>query len=173
MSANMSANIPLRRLWVVSLIACVLWLIVAGIVQAQTPDPSDRVHDIAKQLNCPTCAGRNLADCPTDTCMQWKQEIKDQLLAGKSQQEVLDYFQARFGPTVLQEPPKEGAILVLWVLPVIGLVALAAGGILVLRRVSAQRPKTANEMPVTSGQALDIEVEDEYVARLEEEVRKA
>jgi cytochrome c-type biogenesis protein CcmH len=146
-----------------------------NVARAQTPDPADQVHDIAKQLNCPTCAGRNLADCPTDTCMQWKAEIKSQLQAGKSQQEVLDYFKARFGPTVLQEPPKEGAVLVLWVLPVIGLLVLAVGGIIVLRRVSAQRAQPGDSVSVQSAGLAGASAQpaDEYVARLEEEVRKS
>ncbi len=102
-------------------------LALSGLAVAQTPAPlDDEVHDIAKQMNCPTCAGRNLADCPTETCAQWKQEIGAQLQAGKTSQEVLDYFEARFGPTVMQEPPKEGAVLALWVVPVLG--ALGSGG---------------------------------------------
>lgn len=83
----------------------VTWL-TAGGAQAQVPAPDEPTYRIAKQLNCPTCAGRNLADCPTETCAQWKAEIKAQLDAGKSAEEVLAYFQDRFGPTVLQERPR-------------------------------------------------------------------
>ena len=152
----------------VFLFACLLLLVLqAHVARAQTPDPLDQVHDIAKQLNCPTCAGRNLADCQTDTCTQWKQEIQNQLAAGKSPQEVIDYFKARFGPTVLQEPPKEGVVLALWLLPVIGLIALGVGAAIFLRRITIRRSATA---PVTANAVS--EPADEYVARLEEEVRK-
>ena len=136
---------------------------------AQTPDPSDQVQTIAKRLNCPTCAGRNLADCPTDTCMQWKQEIQTQLQQGKSAQEVIDYFQARFGPSVLQEPPKEGALLVVWVLPVIGLAALAIGATIVLRRIGKPKAATAG----VEQSAPEAATDDIYAARLEEEVRQS
>jgi cytochrome c-type biogenesis protein CcmH len=150
------------------LLALTIALFCATLARAQAPEPDDQVHVIAKQLNCPTCGGRNLADCPTDTCTQWKQEIKSQLEQGKTPQEVMQYFNVRFGPTVLQEPPKEGAVLVLWVLPVIGLIALAAGGVVVLRRVTAHKPAVA--MP---DQPATAEPADAYVARLEEEVRKS
>ena len=101
--------------------------------------------------------------------MQWKQEIQTQLQQGKSPQQVIDYFQTRFGPAVLQEPPKGGALLVVWVLPWIGLIALAVGAVIVLWRISA--PKLApsgNTEPQLANMA-----DNEYAARLEEEVRES
>jgi cytochrome c-type biogenesis protein CcmH len=86
----------------------------------------DRVNEIAKKLNCPTCAGINLADCRTLTCEQWRNQINDLVKQGYSDKEVLDYFVTRFGEQVLQEPPKSGSTLFLWVLPVI---ILLAGGV--------------------------------------------
>ncbi len=134
-------------------------------VVAQTPNPSDETYTIAKQLNCPVCAGQSLADCPTDTCMQWKQEIRDQLQQGQTPQQVIDYFQSRFGPGVLQEPPKQGAVLILWVLPVIGLAGLAVGALIVLRRISRSTAASVANSPPQG-------INDEYVARLEEELRE-
>ncbi|MCL4297660.1 MAG: cytochrome c-type biogenesis protein CcmH [Anaerolineae bacterium] len=86
----------------------------------------DRVNEIAKHLNCPTCAGINLADCRTLTCEQWRDQIDDLVKQGYSDKEVLDYFVTRFGEQVLQEPPKSGSTLFLWVLPV---TILLAGGV--------------------------------------------
>jgi cytochrome c-type biogenesis protein CcmH len=157
----------LRQLLALAGVLFVVALCFARPALAQTPDPSDEVHDIAKQLNCPTCSGRNLADCPTDTCMQWKDEIRTQIQQGKSAQEVIDYFEARFGPSVLQEPPKQGALLVVWALPVLGLAALAAGAVAVLRRISG--PRVAG---TGAAQAPQAEMDDQYVARLEEELRQ-
>jgi cytochrome c-type biogenesis protein CcmH len=99
--------------------------------------------------------------------MQWKQEIQDQLQQGKTPQQVIDYFKARFGPGVLQEPPKEGAVLVLWVLPVVGLAALAVGAVILLRRLSTPRARASAE---TVQPEASVSV-DEYTSRLEEEVR--
>jgi cytochrome c-type biogenesis protein CcmH len=95
---------------------------------AQDPD-YDRVNEIAKNLNCPTCAGLNLSDCNTLTCEQWRGQINDLVAQGYSDQEVLDYFATRYGAQVLQEPPKSGWTLFLWILPVV--VLLAGGGWLI------------------------------------------
>ena len=37
----------------------------------------DRINEIAEKMNCPTCTGINLADCRTQTCAQWKEQIQD------------------------------------------------------------------------------------------------
>jgi cytochrome c-type biogenesis protein CcmH len=158
-------HITMRFVALVMAFAIVLGWAFSPVI-AQTPDPNDKVYDVAKQLNCPTCAGRNLADCPTDTCLQWKQEIQDQLQQGKTPQQVIDYFKARFGPGVLQEPPKEGAVLVLWVLPVVGLIALAVGAVILLRRLSTPPVRAGAET------AQPVASVDAYTSRLEEEVRE-
>lgn len=136
----------------------------AASVQAQTPPPDtdDAVRVVAKKLNCPTCAGRNLADCPTETCLQWKAEIKAQLDQGKSTSEVLQYFENRFGTTVLQEPPKSGNTLALWAVPVGAALMLLGGGALVVRRVSRGALPAGPPAPVS---------EDPYVSELERQVK--
>jgi cytochrome c-type biogenesis protein CcmH len=104
-----------------------IFLTVAGPALAQDPEPSyDQINDIAENLNCPTCTGINLADCRTLTCEQWREKIGDLVAEGYNKEEVLDYFSTRYGPQVLQEPPRSGFTLILWLLPVI---ALLAGGI--------------------------------------------
>ncbi len=100
---------------------------VAGPALAQDPEPNyDQINDIAEQLNCPTCTGINLADCRTLTCEQWREKIGDLVAEGYNKEEVLDYFSTRYGTQVLQEPPRSGFTLILWVLPVL---ALLAGGV--------------------------------------------
>lgn len=113
-------NLKKRSLFLL-IVGLGLLFIVAAPALAQEPD-FDRVNQIAKKLSCPTCAGLNLADCPTLTCQQWREQIGDLLVEGYSDQEVLDYFSARYGPQVLQEPPRSGSTLILWVLPVLAVV---------------------------------------------------
>jgi cytochrome c-type biogenesis protein CcmH len=138
-------------------------LLAVGPAYAQVPAPDEATYQIAKQLNCPTCAGRNLADCPTETCAQWKAEIKAQLDAGKSAEEVLNYFQARFGPTVLQEPPKSGVTAPLWAAPVgAAVVFLAIAGLVMWR--AARRNVETPALAATDNS-------DPFIAELERQVR--
>ena len=131
---------------------------------AQSTQPDDQMYQIAKQLNCPTCAGRNLADCPTDTCTQWKQEIAAQLKAGKNESEVLTYFKDRFGNQVLQEPPKEGFLLVMWVVPIVAVIGLIALAVIVARRSSS---------PLARNGASPVASSNEYETQLEQQIKDA
>lgn len=115
----------LKKSILVLLTATCYLLLATGLTLAQEPD-YDRINEIARNLNCPTCSGLNLADCRTLTCEQWRGRIGDMLREGYSSQEILDDFVARYGEQVLQSPPKRGFTLLLWVLP---FVALLAGGI--------------------------------------------
>lgn len=101
------------------------FLLLPTLTFAQEPTYDD-ISEVAKNLNCPTCTGINLSDCRTLTCEQWREQIGELLAQGYSDQEVLDYFSERYGVQVLQEPPRSGFTLLLWILPVIGL--LAGGG---------------------------------------------
>lgn len=147
-----------------AVLALVVLCAAAPAVLAQSPVLNDDVLEVAKQLNCPTCAGRNLADCPTDTCLQWKTEIAAQLQQGKTAADVMAYFQQRFGTTVLQEPPKAGQTLVLWVVPVVAFVGLAVAAVIVVRRASQPRPAS---VPAAGGQTP---AEDPFAAELERQV---
>jgi cytochrome c-type biogenesis protein CcmH len=118
-------GIPLKLIVFLLFIFSVTGNLQPAPVSAQEPD-YDRVNEIAKNLNCPTCAGINLADCRTLTCEQWRDQINDLVAQGYSDEEVLDYFSTRYGTQVLQEPPKSGSTLWLWILPVI---ILLVGGV--------------------------------------------
>lgn len=151
----------MKRLLLTLFTLCALLLPLGA--RAQSPEFDDDVRQVAKKLNCPTCSGRNLADCPTETCLQWKSEIRAQLDSGKSSDEVLQYFQSRFGTTVLQEPPKAGNTLALWLVPVGAALMLLGGGALVMRRIARRAP-----MPATATAAAHA---DPYVSELERQIK--
>jgi cytochrome c-type biogenesis protein CcmH len=141
-------------------------------VQAQGSD-FDRINDIAEQLNCPTCTGINLADCRTQTCTQWKDQIKDLLDQGYTDQQVLDYFVEQYGTQVLQEPPKTGFTLSLWILPIIMIVV--GGGLLffTMRKwASTDRPKPveAASMPTTAPDKRVATSSDDYLRQVEQDL---
>ena len=155
-----------RQLWASWGFALMAVVLLAGPLQAQTPQPADQMYAIAKQLNCPTCAGRNLADCPTDTCTQWKNEIVDQLKHGKTAEQIVGYFEGRFGSTVLQEPPKAGFTLFMWLIPVIALAGLALTAVTVIQR-SARR----TVLPATPSAGSLPMRNDPYADEIERQVK--
>ncbi len=132
---------------------------------AQTPT-ADQINAVARKLSCPTCAGLSLADCETETCLQWRAKIGEMLAEGRSEQEILDYFATRYGDHVLQSPPRRGFFLLLWALPVVAVVAGLAW-LAYLVRGWLRRPATAGDE--VDG---DVVPEDEYLRRVQQDLEK-
>jgi cytochrome c-type biogenesis protein CcmH/NrfF len=161
---------------VVKLIFCFLlatYYLLPTTYPALAQDPNyDRVNEIAKELNCPTCSGINLADCRTSTCEQWRDQINDLVEQGYSNQEVVDYFTTRYGEQVLQEPPKSGWRLFLWVLPFIGLLV---GGVWlwgVIRKWARHEAVSEAVIPsFVSSSADSIPVSGNYLRQVEKDLQ--
>ena len=82
-----------------------------------------QTYDIAQELMCPVCRGQTVANSNSDLAHDMRMVIRQKLKEGESKQQILDYFRARYGDTILSSPPKRGVNLVLWLLPLIGLIS--------------------------------------------------
>jgi cytochrome c-type biogenesis protein CcmH len=127
----------------------------------------DGVRRIALQLQCPVCEGETVADSPSGLAADMRSVIRTKLIAGESDQQILDEFVASYGDGILTEPPKRGISLGVWVGPVIGL-ALGAGLLTLLLR-AWRRP--ARESAASPGLTLETDVVDEF-RRFREEYGK-
>jgi cytochrome c-type biogenesis protein CcmH len=88
-----------------------------------------RVADVASGLRCPTCTAVSVAASNSVMAQSMRRQIRHQLLAGRSPDQVRTWFVARYGRQVLLDPGTEGLGLLLWVLPA---AALAAGAVTLL-----------------------------------------
>ena len=93
--------------------------------------PGDRAEDLALRLRCPVCQGESVADSPAETARSMRELIGTQVEAGRSDQEILDYFRARYGDWILLDPAVDRRTWPLWVLPGF---ALAGGVVIIIRR---------------------------------------
>ena len=110
-------------------------------------DPLDRaVLEIAKDLRCTVCQNQPVSESNADLAKDMRQIIREQLVAGKSRDEIVDYFVTRYGDYVLMKPPADRAGLLLWVVPPLLLITLALLSWVFLRqrsRLSPPPPATA------------------------------
>lgn len=118
---------------IAGLLLALVALLVPLAASAQGAAPNDdappetleaRVFEIAQQLRCPTCVSESVADSSAGISIEMRNQIQAQLQEGRSEAEILAFFQERYGDWVLLEPPRRGIHLVVWWLPGI---ALAAG----------------------------------------------
>ncbi|MFQ5967820.1 MAG: cytochrome c-type biogenesis protein CcmH [Acidimicrobiia bacterium] len=104
-------------------------IIVLGVAIGDDTAP-DRVASLGARIRCPVCSGESIADSPSETARAMMEVVAEQVESGRSDAEILDFFQARFGEVILLDPAPRGANLILWLLPVAALavgIALAAG----------------------------------------------
>ncbi len=104
---------------------------------AVTEDPLDRkVLDIAAELRCTVCQNQPVSESNSDLARDMRAIIKEQLLAGRTRDEIVDYFVERYGDYVLLKPRRRGAGLVVWAVPAGVFVVLAASAAMFLRKRS-------------------------------------
>jgi cytochrome c-type biogenesis protein CcmH len=95
---------------------------------ADDPELEKRVMNLSKELRCLVCQNETLADSRADLAVDLRNEIRDQMKAGKSDKEIITFLTARYGDFVLYRPPVRPTTYLLWFGPflllVIGMVIL-------------------------------------------------
>lgn len=121
------------------LLLATLLLCLAPGAFAQAPTPTlDQINAVARELYCPLCNGVRLDTCELLACIQMRQVIADKLAAGVPKEQIKQEFVALYGPVVLGEPPRQGLDLLVWIAPVLALLAGAAWLFYILRRWTRQ-----------------------------------
>ena len=77
------------------------------------------VLEVSDLLRCPVCQGLSVKDSDTAIAVNMKNKIREMLLAGKSHNEIMQFFEERYGEWILRAPRKKGLNLILWLLPMI------------------------------------------------------
>lgn len=97
-------------------------------------DPQQRqMLEIAQKLRCAVCQNQSVAESNAELAQDMRRLIGEQLAAGRSEAEIVDYFRARYGDFVLMRPPRQGSGAPLWWAPLV-ILALAGGGAFVYVR---------------------------------------
>lgn len=96
------------------------------------PVLEQRARAISRQLRCLVCQGEDIDESAAGLAHDLRLLVRERLLAGDSDAEVLAFIQARYGDYVLMKPPVKPATYLLWLTP---LLTLLAGLALLLRRL--------------------------------------
>ena len=136
-------------------------------VSAQAPTPSDDdVNAIARQLFCPVCENTPLDVCPTQACAQWRALIREKLSQGWTADQIKQYFADQYGARVLAEPPQQGLNWLVYIIPP---VLMLIGVYILFRAFQSMRKPIPVETDETK---INEPVSDEYLRRVEEELKK-
>lgn len=80
----------------------------------ETADQREQYQQLIAELRCLVCQNQNLADSNAELAQDLRKKTHEMVLAGKSNKDVLDYMQERYGDFVLYRPPFDAKTIVLW-----------------------------------------------------------
>jgi cytochrome c-type biogenesis protein CcmH len=102
--------------------------------EASDPALESRMVRITSELRCLVCQNQTIADSHADLAVDLRRQVREQLRAGRTDREIVDYMTARYGDFVLYRPPFKATTALLWLGPAAMLVGGAAVLAVVLRR---------------------------------------
>jgi len=137
-----------RVLFAAALIAFVPITVGAKTAMPLAADPAleARLMNLAAGLRCLVCQNQSLAESNAELAVDLRNEIREQMRRGASDQDVVDYLVARYGDFVLYRPPLKASTLMLWSGP--GILLLL--GIGLLARTLARRRKLSTQGPLNA-----------------------
>jgi cytochrome c-type biogenesis protein CcmH len=116
------------------------------------------------------CENIPLDVCPTQACIQWRELIREKLSQGWTDEQVKQYFVDQYGDRVLATPPARGLNWLVYIIPPL---AILAGVVILYQAFKAWRkPAPAPSSATPATQAPAPVQQDDYVKRLEDELKK-
>jgi cytochrome c-type biogenesis protein CcmH len=122
-------------------------LISIAFVSRAVENNEARIRQLEEKLRCLVCQNQSLADSGAELAGDLRRQVREQVAAGKTDEQVIDYLVQRYGDFVRYDPPFKATTALLWVGPFL---LLAAGaGLLVIvvrrRRNAPEEPALAPE----------------------------
>ena len=126
-------------------------IVVSGLVSVRSQTANDtlleqRLQNLTKQLRCLQCRNETVADSPAQIADDLRKEIREQMKAGKSDDEIIAVLHERYGDFILYNPPVKATTYLLWFGPFL----LLVGGTLLLFRFLKQRRAMIETKPLTA-----------------------
>ena len=154
-----------RRSTILALMVLVMAVLCAPLAGAvvelfefASPAQEAQYKRMIDQLRCPKCLNTNLSGSNGPVAGDLRREVYEQVVAGRSDDEIRDFMQARYGDFILYRPPFNAATALLWLLPII-LLALALIVVINIVRSNARRVdeplELSREDAATAAQWLD------------------
>ncbi len=109
---------------------------------------ASRAVKLSEKLRCLVCQNQSIAESNAELAQDLRRQIHEQIAAGKSDEEIVDYMVARYGDFVLYQPPVKATTMLLWAGPALLLLL----GFAVLVRIVQTRRTQPDEAPLTAAE---------------------
>jgi cytochrome c-type biogenesis protein CcmH len=112
---------------------------------ADDPVLEQRLIKLSEDLRCLVCQNESLAGSRADLAQDLRREIREQMRAGKNDEQVIEYLTQRYGDFVLYKPPVKPLTWVLWFGPFLLLGGAVVGLVAYLKRRGTQVDDSLSE----------------------------
>ncbi len=151
----------MKKLWLVFVLLCLA--LAPGQALAVQPgemlaDPSleKRARDLSAELRCLVCQNQSIDDSSAPLARDLRLVVRERLVAGDTNDQVMRYVVDRYGEFILLRPPLRTGTLLLWISPLVAFAAGLAWMIVAWRRRSRMRVETG-AAPLTEAERQALE----------------
>jgi cytochrome c-type biogenesis protein CcmH len=113
--------------------------------QLEDPALQARFEHIAKDLRCVVCQNESIADSNAELAGDLRRQVRDMLVAGKSDAAIFEFMTDRYGEFVRFNPPLEPKTLLIWGAPFI---VVGLGAVIIFRIVRRRSSMPLDDEPV-------------------------
>lgn len=118
------------------------------------PVLEERARDLSAEIRCLVCQNESIDASNAQLARDLRILVRERLVAGDTNQQVLDFLVARYGDYVLLRPPVKGTTALLWFGPAI--VLLLAGGIIAVRTRSSRSRNLTGQIALTDDEKARV-----------------
>ena len=93
----------------------------------QLNDNESRAQYLFDNLMCPVCDGQTISESQSQLSKNMRDIVRIKLDEGLTTEEILQYFQSKYGTSILSNPPKAGFYFTVWLVPIIVLPIIFLG----------------------------------------------
>lgn len=138
-----------------ALLACAWSVSAEQAAPVGDPAVEQRLKDLSNELRCLVCQNQSLADSNADLAVDLRNQVREQIVAGRSDEQIRAWLTERYGDFVLYRPPLKSTTLMLWLGPALLLVVALAALFLALRRRRRALQTVGGELTEAERQRAD------------------
>jgi len=120
---------------------------------ADDPVVEARLKQLAVELRCLVCQNQTLADSNAPLAEDLRREVREMIVKGMSDKEIIDFLVSRYGDFVLYRPPLKATTTLLWVGPFVLLIGGGIALVVALRR----RGRKVEDVVITDDEHRRVE----------------